>query len=77
MFPFPGCPPSYFLDWAKYSQKAQDTSILYVDMNHRNDRNTIYSPYVTFYSIGVRLNGQVFTQWKKGNWNDFSYWLTK
>lgn len=74
LFP-PKFQPNYLKKaWAVYTRRQQGSTVLIADMNHRNNPSQIYSPYVTFFSIGVRLDGQVFTQHKMGDWGNLNYW---
>ena len=73
-FPLPNQPKFLSADWATYAREERGNSVIWFDINHRNSPSTIYSPFVNHFAIGVRLDGQIFTQWKSGDWSDLKYW---
>jgi hypothetical protein len=60
--------------WGTFVASAGENTVIFADMNHGDRSVPISSPFFAHKGIGVRLDGQVFTQTRIGNWNDPVWW---
>ena len=63
-----------FISWSEYSNSVGENAVILADMNHGDRSVPITSPFYPHKGIGVRLNGQVFTRTREGDWNDLTWW---
>jgi len=62
------------LSWEDYATSEGENAVIVADMNHGDRSVPLLSPFFVHRGIGVRLNGQVFTQSRTGNWSNPRWW---